>query len=93
MLNLHRPYFAQALSSMPHDLLKHRYGPSVIAIYRAAWRLIEGLIATHKNYPLITERLSYPWSHALSGGVSKTATILDRARADPSADRHVFIGD
>ncbi|KAI0095188.1 hypothetical protein BDY19DRAFT_1039110 [Irpex rosettiformis] len=69
LLNLHRPYLAQVLSSTPHDLLKHRYSPSVIAIYRASWRLIEGLIATHKKAPLVFERISLPWSHALSAAI------------------------
>lgn len=55
---------------MPNDPLKHRYGPSVIAIYRAAWRLIEGLIGTHKRVPFVIERLSLPWSQALSAAVS-----------------------
>ncbi|KAI0706170.1 hypothetical protein BC835DRAFT_1312763 [Cytidiella melzeri] len=69
LLNLHRPYFAQVLSATPHDLLKHRYSPSVIAIYRAAWRLIEGLIYTHQRVPLVIERVTLPWSQALSAAI------------------------
>lgn len=70
LLNLHRPYFAQALNEMPQDLLRHRYGPSVMAIYRSAWRLIEGVKETHKRVPLVMERLGLPWSQSLSAGVS-----------------------
>lgn len=76
LLNLHRPYLAQVLNTTPHDLLKHRYSPSVIAIYRASWRLIEGLIATHKRCPLIIERVSLPWSQALSAAVSNSRSPL-----------------
>lgn len=82
LLNLHRPYFAQVLSAAPHDPLKHRYGPSVIAIYRAAWRLIEGLITTHKRTPFIMERLSTPWSQALSAGVSKGIGLAIESRTE-----------
>lgn len=70
LLNLHRPYFAQALNELPNDLLRHRYGPSVMAIYRSAWRLIEGLRETHKKAPQVVERLSLPWSQSLSAAVS-----------------------
>lgn len=69
LLNLHRPYFAQALNELPHDLLRHRYGPSVMAIYRSAWRLIEGLRETHKKAPQVVERLGLPWSQSLSAAV------------------------
>ncbi|KAI0789552.1 fungal-specific transcription factor domain-containing protein [Abortiporus biennis] len=69
LLNLHRPYFAQALNEQPQDLLRHRYGPSVMAIYRSAWRLIEGLNETYKNVEVIMNRLSLPWSQALSAAI------------------------
>lgn len=93
LLNLHRPYLAQVLNSTPHDLLKHRYSPSVIAIYRASWRLIEGLIATHKRAPLVFERISLPWSQALSAAVSSRWTFFfSRAvySSDP-LDRYVSL--
>ncbi|KAJ3547759.1 hypothetical protein NM688_g5369 [Phlebia brevispora] len=69
LLNLHRSYFAQALNEMPQDLLRHRYGPSVMAIYRSAWRLIEGLRETHKRVPAVMERLGLPWSQSLSAAI------------------------
>lgn len=41
LLNLHRPYFAAAIRDRSIDPVQHKYGPSVLAIYRAANRIIE----------------------------------------------------
>ena len=70
LLNVHRPYFAQALSDSPQDLLKHRYAPSVLAIYRSAWRLIEATRDTHKRVPFVVERYGLPWSFSIAAAVS-----------------------
>ena len=70
LLNLHRPYFAQALQESPADLHHHRYLPSVVATYRSAWRLSRGLAMTWRAVPAILARLLLPWSHALSAAVS-----------------------
>ena len=69
LLNLHRTYFAQALHDQPQDLLKHRYGPSVMATYRSAWRLIEGLKQPSKKTPKLLSRHSLAWSQNLSAAV------------------------
>jgi len=69
LLNLHRTYFAQALHDQPQDLLKHRYGPSVIATYRSAWRLIEGLKLPSRRTPDLLSRYSLAWSQALSAAI------------------------
>jgi len=71
LLNLHRPYFAQALQESPADLHRHRYLPSVVATYRSAWRLSRGLAVTWRAVPAILARLLLPWSNALSA-----ATIM-----------------
>ena len=70
LLNLHRPYFAQALQESPSDLHRHRYLPSVVATYRSAWRLSRGLAVTWRAAPAILARLLLPWSNALSAAVS-----------------------
>lgn len=70
LLNLHRPYFAQALQESPADLHRHRYLPSVVATYRSAWRLSRGLAVAWRAVPVILARLLLPWSHALSAAVS-----------------------
>jgi len=70
LLNLHRPYFAQALQETSVDLHRHRYLPSVVATYRSAWRLSRALAMTWRAVPAILARLILPWSHALSAAVS-----------------------
>ncbi|KAG2744919.1 hypothetical protein P692DRAFT_20858521, partial [Suillus brevipes Sb2] len=67
LLNIHRRYFTQALEDQPNDLLKHKYGPSVMAMYRSAWRVIETI-----------EWLSLFWSHALSAAIVM-CMIINRA--------------
>lgn len=69
LLNLHRTYFAQALHEQPGDLLKHRYGPSVMATYRSAWRLIEGLKLQIRKTPNLLYRYSLAWSQDLSAAI------------------------
>ena len=76
LLNLHRAYFAQALKEQPQDLLRHRYGPSVMATYRSAWRLIEGLKEACKFVAPVLGRTRLAWSQCLSAAVSLSIFIL-----------------
>ncbi|KAF8079273.1 fungal-specific transcription factor domain-containing protein [Lyophyllum atratum] len=69
LLNIHRAYFARALQEMPVDLARHRYIPSVIAIYRSAWRLIEGLQLYWRIAPHPISRTTLPWSQGLSAAI------------------------
>ncbi|KAJ8462374.1 hypothetical protein ONZ45_g17961 [Pleurotus djamor] len=69
LLNLHRGYFAQALQEQPSDLLKHRYGPSMLATYRSAWRIIETVVISWKDNPLIMSRITLAWSQTLSAAI------------------------
>lgn len=69
LLNLHRGYAAQSLQEAPGDLQRHRYLPSVVAIYRSAWRLIRGLATTWRIIPKFLSRVSLAWSHGLSAAV------------------------
>ncbi|KAH7886399.1 hypothetical protein F5I97DRAFT_1937249 [Phlebopus sp. FC_14] len=69
LLNLHRRYFSQALQDQPSDFLKHKYGPSVMAMYRSAWRLIISLSQGVKTIPHVFERMSIFWSHAFSAAI------------------------
>jgi hypothetical protein len=75
LLNLHRAYFAQALRENPGDLARHHYIPSVMAIYRSAWRLIEGLRLAWSQTPHPLTRTSLPWSQALSAAVGFTTVV------------------
>ncbi|KAF8195055.1 fungal-specific transcription factor domain-containing protein [Pholiota molesta] len=69
LLNLHRGYVAQALQEAPGDLQRHRYLPSVVAVYRSAWRLIRGLATTWTIIPKFLARVSLAWSHGLSAAI------------------------
>ncbi|PPQ69993.1 hypothetical protein CVT26_013281 [Gymnopilus dilepis] len=75
LLNLHRAHFAQALQEAPHDLQRHRYLPSVVAVYRSAWRLLRGLAITWKCIPKFLARLNLAWSHGLSAAVRPIRTV------------------
>ncbi|OCH95704.1 hypothetical protein OBBRIDRAFT_830653 [Obba rivulosa] len=69
LLSLHRPYFAHALNEQPGDILRHRFGPSVVATYRSAWRIIEGARDTYRRCPAIAGRIGLVWSQCLAGGI------------------------
>lgn len=66
LLNLHRPYLVQVLSTKPVDLERHRYRASVMACYRSAWRMIRATIYTFRREPQRISRISLIWSHCLS---------------------------
>ena len=72
LLNIHRRYFSQALQDSPVDPLKHRYGPSVMAIYRSAWRLIVSHSSIADCIPDIIARIPIIWSQAFSAAVCRT---------------------
>ncbi|KAI8981352.1 hypothetical protein BD414DRAFT_419588 [Trametes punicea] len=76
LLNLHRPYFSQALNDIPEDPLKHKYGPSVVAIYRSAWRIFATSKCAYKDAPGITSRISFIWSLALSGSIVMCLLVI-----------------
>jgi len=84
LLSLHRAFFTQALREQPDDLLRHRYGPSVMAIYRSAWRIIEGAKEAYKKAPTVTSRLGIIWSQSLAGGIVM-CLLVTRAPTSPLA--------
>ncbi|KAG1825317.1 hypothetical protein EV424DRAFT_1471772 [Suillus variegatus] len=78
VVNIHRRYFTQALEDQPDDLLKHKYGPSVMAMYRSAWRVIESHSHAARKIPQVIERLGLFWSQALSAAIVM-CMIVNRA--------------
>lgn len=83
LLHLHRSYFAQALNDKPHDLTTHKYGPSVMAAYRSAWRLIEGIQCPMNNAAPLIARSALAWSQVLSAAVRLSSlTICIRTHED-----------
>ncbi|ETW86659.1 hypothetical protein HETIRDRAFT_308468 [Heterobasidion irregulare TC 32-1] len=69
LLNLHRVYFAQALREKPEDPLKHKYGPSVMAIYRSGYRVIEFGQRAMSALPQSFFRSTLAWSKVLSAAI------------------------
>ncbi|TFK85569.1 hypothetical protein K466DRAFT_587983 [Polyporus arcularius HHB13444] len=65
-LNLHRPYLSQALKDSTEDPLRHRYGASVMVIYRSAWRILNAVQSAYRTAPGITARMNLLWSQALA---------------------------
>ncbi|PIL31283.1 transcription factor [Ganoderma sinense ZZ0214-1] len=76
LLNLHRPYFCQALNDMPQDPLRHRYGPSVMAIYRSAWRIFAAARIAYRRAPTIAARMGVLWSYALAGSIVMCLLVI-----------------
>ncbi|PIL31282.1 transcription factor [Ganoderma sinense ZZ0214-1] len=65
-LNLHRSYLSQALKDCSEDPLRHKYGASVMIIYRSVWRILNAFQSARRIAPDITARITLPWSHSLS---------------------------
>ncbi|KAH9897653.1 fungal-specific transcription factor domain-containing protein [Cubamyces lactineus] len=76
LLNLHRPYFSQAVNDKPDDPLRHKYGPSVMAIYRSAWRIFASIKCAYRAVPGIASRMGLIWSHALSGSIVMCLLVI-----------------
>ncbi|OJT04515.1 hypothetical protein TRAPUB_4785 [Trametes pubescens] len=66
LLNLHRPYFSLAVKEASDDPLRHKYGASVLSIYRSAWRILTTMQSAYRAAPGITSRYGLVWSHSLA---------------------------
>ncbi|CAK5265644.1 unnamed protein product [Mycena citricolor] len=75
LLNLHRPYFTQALHDQPEDLATHRYIPSVMATYRSAWRLIR-LASIWRDQGPAVSRIGCAWSPAVSAALVMCVLVI-----------------
>ena len=62
---------------MPLDPLKHRYGPSVMAIYRSAWRIIAMAKCSFACLPGIVGRMGVVWSYTLAAAVRSSLSLLE----------------
>ncbi|KAA1467856.1 hypothetical protein DENSPDRAFT_833009 [Dentipellis sp. KUC8613] len=69
LLNIHRAYFAVALREKPNELLKHKYGPSVMAVYRAAYRTVEGAEIAARHIHGMLFRTDFQCSRILSASI------------------------
>ena len=75
---------------MPQDPLKHRYGPSVMAIYRSAWRIFSAARISYRRVPTIAARMGVLWSYALAGSVCVIFCCFLRFISDSSATQIVM---
>ncbi|RPD64670.1 hypothetical protein L226DRAFT_528955 [Lentinus tigrinus ALCF2SS1-7] len=83
-LNLHRPYLSQALKDSAEDPLRHRYGASVMIIYRSAWRILNAVQSAYRTAPGITARMNLLWSQSLACAIL-LCLLITRAPASSLA--------
>jgi hypothetical protein len=70
ILQLHRQFFTKALSTPEEPFTqRHKYAPSVVAIFLSASRLIASLHEFHNREPLLAGRILGYWSNAHSAAV------------------------
>ncbi|KAJ3753187.1 hypothetical protein EV360DRAFT_53880 [Lentinula raphanica] len=65
-MNLHRSFFARAISDHPKDPLGSPYGTSVIAAYRSAGSLVALMRNLHTQLQDLSQRLWFLWTHMFS---------------------------
>lgn len=70
LLLIHRSSFAQAIRAEPMNPLQHKYGQSVVAVYKSAFRLIAGLKGLFDVHPYLCSRQWFFWSGIFSSCVS-----------------------
>ncbi|KAI0275236.1 fungal-specific transcription factor domain-containing protein [Gloeopeniophorella convolvens] len=87
LLNIHRAYFAQALRENPLDPLKHKYGLSVMALYRSAYRLVEGCTQTYQAKPpgFLFFRTNFASSKVLSAAIVMCLLVCSAPKSNLAA--------
>lgn len=87
LFNLHRPYFSLAVKEAPNDPLRHKYGPSVMAIYRSTWRILTNVQSAYRVAPGVIGRHNLLWSHSLACAVclfsASYIVLVLKVSADP----------
>lgn len=74
--DLHRSFFARAISDHPKDPLGSPYGTSVIAAYRSAGSLVALMRNLHGQLTDLSERVWFLWTHMFSCAVSSAWMIV-----------------
>lgn len=76
LLQLHRTYFMRALSGPEEAFNKrHRYAPSVVAVWLGAVRMIAAMETLYHREPQLSTRVVGFWSNAFSAVVSRFLTV------------------
>ncbi|KAH9950592.1 hypothetical protein B0H21DRAFT_866625 [Amylocystis lapponica] len=86
ILNLHRNCFTQALNIPQGFTAKHKYAPSVYAVYSSARNLIWATHTVYKWEPELTVRMSWIWQNELSAVIA-LCLLISCAPACPLAPR------
>lgn len=72
LLQLHRTYFMRALSGPEEAFNKrHRYAPSVVAVWLGAVRMIAAVETLYRREPELAARILGYWSNTFSAVVGK----------------------
>ncbi|KAF9561088.1 hypothetical protein CPC08DRAFT_689382 [Agrocybe pediades] len=71
LLQLHRQFFTRALSG-PEEAFnrRHKYAPSVVAVFLSASRMIASVQELYNREPLLAARILGYWSNAFSAAVA-----------------------
>lgn len=67
---LHRGFFARALEDSPIDPMGSKYAPSVLAAYTSACSFVSLIDSMFRQYPVLTERMWFLFTHVFSCSVS-----------------------
>ncbi|KAF9071213.1 hypothetical protein BDP27DRAFT_1219369 [Rhodocollybia butyracea] len=77
LLQLHRPYFMRALSGPEEAFNKrHRYAPSVVAVWLGALRMIAAAETLYHREPELSARLLGNWSNICSAVVAIALLVI-----------------
>ena len=70
LLQLHRTFFTRALSEPEEGFnRRHRFAPSVVAIFLSASRMIATVERLYRQEPELSSRILWYWSNAFSAAV------------------------
>ncbi|KAH9967272.1 fungal-specific transcription factor domain-containing protein [Russula dissimulans] len=75
LIYIHRSWFAEALRDSP-DPLQHEYGQSVLAVFRSASILINGLRSLASAHPKLVGRIWFFWSSFYTSSVLLGAIVV-----------------
>ncbi len=75
LLQLHRTYFTHALNAPEGFTVKHKYAPSVLAVYTSSMNLIWTMYTLYRWDPELSTRFSGFWSNCFSAAVSSNLHV------------------
>ncbi|KAI0319542.1 fungal-specific transcription factor domain-containing protein [Amylostereum chailletii] len=82
LLNIHRAYFAQALRERPLDPVKHKFGASVMALFRAAYRIVEASRLAMARAPEMFRTSNLATSKVLSAAIVMCLLVCTAASSN-----------